>query len=66
MLTRFLLLFNLILLPLSAHAYIGPGMGAGVIASVFGFIASIFIALFAILYYPIKRVLKKRKNKSAS
>ena len=66
MLTRLLLLINLVLLPLTAQAYIGPGMGAGVIASVVGFIASIFIALFAILYYPIKRVLKKRKNKSTT
>ena len=47
-----------------AHAYIGPGMGAGVIASILGVIASVFLSLFAIIYYPIKRLLKKRKNRA--
>ena len=60
-----LFLAVLVLLPLSAHAYIGPGMGAGVIASILGLISAIFLALAAIVYYPIKRALKKRKkNKS--
>lgn len=56
----------LILLSAPAHAYIGPGMGAGVIASILGVIASVFLSLFAIIYYPIKRVLKKRKNRALS
>lgn len=44
-----------------AYAYIGPGAGAGAITVVLGIIASVFMAFFAILWYPIKRVLKKRK-----
>lgn len=44
-----------------ADAYIGPGAGAGAIAVVLGFIASVFLAFVAILWYPIKRILKKRK-----
>ena len=60
----FLPLF-LILLPLPAHAYIGPGMGGGIIAIIVGFFAAILLALWGILYYPIKRALKKRKNKKA-
>ena len=54
----------LFLIPLSSHAYIGPGMGGGVIAITLGFIAAIFLALFGILYYPIKRVINKRRNKN--
>jgi hypothetical protein len=54
----------LILLSAPAHAYIGPGMGAGVIASILGVIASVFLSLFAIIYYHIKRVLKMRKNRT--
>jgi len=50
--------------PFVAHAYIGPGLGVGTIAIAFGFIASIFLALFALLYYPIKRLLAKKANKS--
>lgn len=42
-------------------AYIGPGVGAGALAAVVGVVGSIFLALFAILYYPVKRMLKKRK-----
>jgi len=44
-------------------AYIGPGMGGGVIAAVIGFFTAILLGLWAILYYPIKRALKKRKQK---
>ena len=44
-------------------AYIGPGMGGGVIAAIFGIIAAFFLGLWGILYYPIKRAFKKRKKK---
>ena len=49
-------------------AYIGPGMGGGVIAAIFGIIAAFFLGLWGILYYPIKRAFKKRKknNKASS
>ena len=54
--------FTIVLYPLSAYSYIGPGLGAGAIATIVGVIGSIFLGLFAILYYPIKRMLKKRKK----
>ena len=44
-------------------AYIGPGMGGGVIAAIFGIIAAFFLGLWGILYYPIKRAFKNKKNK---
>ena len=44
-------------------AYIGPGMGGGVIAAIFGIIAAFFLGLWGILYYPIKRAFKNRKLK---
>ena len=57
---------NLIIVLLSisstASAYIGPGMGGGVIAGVLGVIGAILLGLFGILYYPIKRMLKNRKQ----
>jgi len=49
-------------LPVAAQAYIGPGVGAGAIAAVLGVIGSIFLAIFAVLYYPIKRALKRRRK----
>ena len=50
------------LLSTPAHAYIGPGAGAGTIAIVVGVIASIFLALIAIVWYPLKRLFKNRKK----
>jgi hypothetical protein len=49
-----------------AAAYIGPGASAGTIAVVLGVLAAIVMAFFAILYYPIKRMLKKRKSGSGT
>lgn len=49
-------------LPVMAHAYIGPGLGAGTIGIILGFVASIFLALFAIFWYPIKALLKKMRG----
>ena len=46
----------------SVFAYIGPGMGGGIIAAVLGVLGAILLALFGILYYPIKRMLKNRKK----
>ena len=46
-----------------SYAYFGPGMGGGVIAAIIGFIAAILLGLWGILYYPIKRALKNRKDK---
>lgn len=48
----------------TASAYTGPGLGFASIAVALGFIASIFVAIFAILWYPFKRMLKSRKKTS--
>ena len=57
-----LVFYIVILLPLISHAYIGPGMAGGLIAAIFGIILAIIIAFIGILYYPIKRFLKKKKK----
>lgn len=62
----FLLFSLLVLIPFHSHGYIGPGMGGGVIAITLGFFAAIFLALWGILYYPIKRALKNRRNKKTA
>jgi hypothetical protein len=56
--------FVLMIMPMPAFAYIGPGMAGGAIVAVLGFIGAIFLALFGILYFPIKRAIKKRKKKT--
>lgn len=45
-----------------AHAYIGPGVGLGVIGTVFGIVATLALAVFGFLWYPAKRLLAKRRG----
>ena len=61
-----ILFLCLFLISLPSYAYIGPGMGGGVIAAIVGFFAAILLGLWGILYYPIKRALKNRKEKKMS
>ena len=63
---KLILFLFLFLISLPSYAYIGPGMGGGVIAAIVGFFAAILLGLWAILYYPIKRALKNRKDKKMS
>ena len=62
--TESLLIFFIFSSANSLFAYIGPGMGGGVIAAIFGLIAAFFLGLWGILHYPIKRAFKKRKKKN--
>jgi hypothetical protein len=59
----FLLSSFLFLVPITSYAYIGPGMGGGLIAAFIGFLAAVILGISAILYYPIKRALKMKKKK---
>ena len=61
-----ILFLSLFLISFPSYAYIGPGMGGGVIAAAIGFFAAIILGLWGILYYPIKRALKNRKDKKKS
>jgi hypothetical protein len=61
-----ILFLCLFLISSPSYAYIGPGMGGGVIAALIGFFAAVILGLWGILYYPIKRALKNRKEKKMS
>ena len=52
-------LFILSLITTSSFAYVGPGVGGGVIAATIGIIVAIFAALFGLIWFPVKRLLKK-------
>jgi hypothetical protein len=45
-----------------ALAYIGPGASVGVLATVMGILVAISLALFALLWYPIKRLLRRNSK----
>ena len=44
------------------HAYVGPGVGLSAIGSVLAFIGAIFLLIVGFLWYPIKRLLKRRQK----
>jgi len=52
------LLALVVLAPLTANAYIGPGMGAGVVATVLGILAGFLMLIVGIVWYPIKKLYK--------
>ena len=56
-----LLLLALIASP--AAAYVGPGAGISVLGSLLGILATILVAIGAILFWPIRKLMKRRKAK---
>ena len=42
--------------------YIGPGMGGGLFAAILGILVSLVMSLFAILWYPIKKLYRKIRS----
>ena len=56
-------LLILISLSSSVYAYIGPGMGGGIILATIGIVVAIIAAIFGVIWFPIKRLIQKRKEK---
>lgn len=59
-LTAFLICAIAMLTAGTAQAYVGPGLGLGAIGAVLGVVLSVVLALFAIFWYPLKRLFKKK------
>lgn len=57
-----ILLILLLSLSTPAYAYIGPGLGAGTVAVILGILISVILGIFALFWYPIKRIFKLGKN----
>lgn len=60
---RLLFVLSLGMMSTLAHAYVGPGLGVGTIAILLGIVLVVLLALFALVWYPIKRRLKSKKQK---
>jgi flagellar biogenesis protein FliO len=43
-------------------AYVGPGAGLSAIGAFIALIAGVVVAIFGFLWYPIKRLIRKRKE----
>jgi Mn2+/Fe2+ NRAMP family transporter len=50
----------------SAHAYMGPGAGLGMLGSAIAVIGAVLIAVFGILVLPIRMIMKKRKQQKGA
>jgi uncharacterized membrane protein len=59
-------IFLLLLLPVPVLAYIGPGAGISVLGSLLGILGTIIIAIGAILFWPIRKMMKRRKAAAAA
>jgi hypothetical protein len=46
---------------LAAQAYIGPGAGLSAIGSILALGAAVVVAIFGFLWFPVKRLLRKRR-----
>lgn len=57
---------SLLALASNAEAYVGPGMGLGVLGALFGFSAAMLLAVVGLVWYPIKRMLRARRNGSVT
>ena len=57
-----LLLLTGVVAPAPAFAYVGPGLGAGAVAVTLGVLGSIVTGILGVIYYPIKRMIKKLKK----
>lgn len=65
--TAVLALFGFLLtFAISAEAYIGPGAGLSAIGTVIAFIGAILLAIVGFVWYPIKRLFKKKKKDNAA
>jgi len=61
---KIIIIFLLSFFSLPTYAYLGPGMGLGIIAATLGIIIAIIAAIFGIIWFPIKRLLKNRNKKT--
>jgi hypothetical protein len=46
-----------------AYAYIGPGLGAGALATILGVLLAIVMLVVGIVWYPLKRLIRSLKSK---
>lgn len=52
--------------PAAAHAYVGPGAGLTALGTIVALILALVLALVGFVWYPLKRLARRRKANSAS
>jgi len=59
---KLLILFFLLIVSPTVLAYIGPGAGISVVGSLLGILGTIVLAVGAILFWPIRKMIKRKKQ----
>ena len=62
----FALILVLALAPAPALAYVGPGLGLSAIGAVIAVIGAFLLAIFSVVFFPIRRALRNRKSAKAA
>jgi amino acid transporter len=57
-----LVLVGVVFLPAVGHAYIGPGAGISAIGALLALIATVVVAIFGFVWFPVKRMLRNRRK----
>ncbi len=65
-LIRISVFFALTLISLNAYAYVGPGLGLGLIGVILAGIVTLLLAIAGVVWYPVKRLLKKMRTTKSS
>lgn len=63
---RFIVTVLFLFATATAHAYVGPGLGIGVIVAIFGALLAVILAIAGVIWYPIKRMLRKKNEAGAA
>lgn len=58
----FMVVAGLILIATNAEAYVGPGLGVGVLGTLIGALVAVFLAVVGVVWYPLKRAFGARRN----
>jgi membrane protein implicated in regulation of membrane protease activity len=53
-----------LLLPDAAFAYVGPGAGLTMLGALWAVVAAIFMALFFVVAWPLRRMLRRARHKT--
>jgi len=61
---RFLSLALALSAPIAAQAYTGPGLGLGAVGVAFGLIGSILLAIVSVVWYPVKRLVRRIRGRT--
>jgi hypothetical protein len=63
---RWLLGTGCLLAATVAHAYVGPGLGVGVLGAMLGLLVAIVMAVIGTIWYPLKRLFRGRSQQPGS